>query len=117
MSKDAAVTAYIEALSPETRTALETVMGVARETLPGADEVIRYGIPTFQLAGRSVVHVGAWKEHLSVYPVPDGDEPLAQDLRPWVAGRGTLRFPLAEPLPLPLIARVVSRLRDAQAAR
>jgi uncharacterized protein YdhG (YjbR/CyaY superfamily) len=117
MGQDAAVTAYIEALPPGTRAAMEAVMDVARASLPGAEEVIRYGIPTFQLGGRSVVHLGAWKEHLSVYPLPAGDEPLAQDLRPWVAGRGTLRFPLAEPLPLPLITRVVTRLRDAQADR
>ena len=78
---------------------------------PAARETIAYGIPTFTLDGRSVVHVAAWKRHLSLYPVPGADDSeLDRQMAPYRSGRGTLRFGLDQPLPLDLVRRVVERL-------
>lgn len=107
---DERVTTYLAGLPPATRSALGAVRGVVREVLPGADETISYGIPTFSLQGRAIVHVAAWKRHLSLYPVPRAEGDLDRELAPYRSGPGTLRFALDQPMPLPLIRRVVERL-------
>jgi uncharacterized protein YdhG (YjbR/CyaY superfamily) len=107
---DERVTTYLAGLPETTRSALDAVRGVVREIVPGADETISYGIPTFSLQGRAIVHVAAWKRHLSLYPVPRAEGDLQEELAAYRSGPGTLRFPLDEALPLSLIRRVVERL-------
>lgn len=85
-------------------------LDAARRAVPGAGDRISYGIPTITLDDRPIVHVAAWKKHLSLYPTPESDEALLSELAPYIAGKGTLRFPLAEPLPLDLIERTVAAL-------
>ena len=79
---------------------------------PRRREGISYGIPTFSLGGRYVVYLAAWKQHLSLYPVPSGDAALAAELAPYRAGRGTLRFPIGTPIPDGLVERLVHALVD-----
>ena len=107
---DGGVLAYLAALAPTARAELDLVRATIRDLVPGAEESISYGIPTFSLAGRSFVHVAAWKRHLSLYPLPRVDAELAAELTPYRSGPGTLRFPLGLPLPLGLIGRVVELL-------
>ena len=72
--------------------------------MPDAEETISYGIPTFTLAGRSVVHVAAWKRHVSLYPVPAGGRRASSgELAPYRSGPGRYASPWAVPLPLELI--------------
>jgi len=108
--KFASVEDYVESLAPEVRTALEEVRATIREAAPGGDEVITYNIPTLRRDGRPVVHFAGWKGHVSLYPMPDGDADLVRDLAPYSSGKGTLKFPLADPMPLELVRRVVVEL-------
>lgn len=64
-------------------------------------------MPTFSFQGRRIVHVAGWNRHVSLYPVPKGDSQLLADVGPYLAGRGTLKFDLAKPIPYDLIRRVV----------
>jgi uncharacterized protein YdhG (YjbR/CyaY superfamily) len=107
---DERLAAYLAGVPTQARSALDAVRAIIREVAPAAQEAIAYGIPTFALGGRSVVHVAAWKRHLSLYPVPAGDAELDRQMAPYRSGRGTLRFSLDEPLPLDLVRRVVERL-------
>ena len=109
-AKFATVEDYLQSLAPEVRSALEDVRGAIREAAPGGDEVISYNIPTLKREGRSVVHFAGWKGHVSLYPMPDGDADLERDLAPYSSGKGTLKFPLVEPMPLELVRRVVAEL-------
>jgi uncharacterized protein YdhG (YjbR/CyaY superfamily) len=59
---------------------------------------------------RGLVQFAAWKHHISLYPVPDTDPAFAAELAHCLAGKGTLRFPLEEPIPGGLIERVVTLL-------
>ena len=101
---------YLAGLPPGARAELDLVRSTIRERVPNASETISYGIPTFSLDGRAFVHVGAWKRHLSLYPVPHADAELAAELAPYRSGPGTLRFPFGSALPLQLIGRVVDLL-------
>lgn len=98
---------YLATLPAEVRKVLERARAIVKKALPGADEVISYQIPTFKLGGRAVIYLAGWKEHLSLYPItPALSEALGKELAPHVAGRGTLRFALSEPLPVKLIERI-----------
>ncbi|KQU68135.1 hypothetical protein ASD62_12085 [Phycicoccus sp. Root563] len=99
------VEAYLSALSGPSRDAVERLRATILAELPGAEERISYGIPAFFVDGRVAMYVAGWKGHVSVYPIPEGDEAYAAETAPYVAGRGTLKFPLSAPLPLELVAR------------
>jgi uncharacterized protein YdhG (YjbR/CyaY superfamily) len=105
---------YIASFPSDTQTALESVRQVIRRAAPGAGEGISYGIPAFRLGDRYVIWFAGWKRHISVYPIPSGDEALDAELAPHVAAKGTLRFRLDRPIPLELIARIATRLAGSR---
>jgi uncharacterized protein YdhG (YjbR/CyaY superfamily) len=108
-TKFASVDEYIDSFPAEVRERLTTVRDIAREVVPDCGERISYGIPTVTLGGRYVVYYSAGKQHIALYPVP-ADEALAQELAAYRAGKGTLRFPLKQPLPTDVVRRVVAAL-------
>lgn len=101
------VDSYLLSLPAQTRTVVQQMRTHIRAVLPEATETITYDIPTFQIDGRSVVHIAGWKQHVSAYPVPDGDEQFQHDVEPYRAGKGTLKFPLTDPVPMDLVERQV----------
>lgn len=101
---------YISNLPADRREVTEQVRATIQSAIPGATETISYQMPTFELAGRRVVHFAAWKKHLALYPIPSGDEELTNALEPYAGDKGTLRFPYDLPIPYDLIARVVRQL-------
>lgn len=105
---------YIQGFPPETRKVLEELRALVRATAPGVTEKISYGIPTFVLNGHYLVYFAAWKKHLGLYPVTAGiAKALQEEIEPYRAGKGSLQFPLARPMPMDLIRRIVEvRLRE-----
>lgn len=101
---------YLDSFPDDVAAVLRQVQDRIRAAAPGADEVISYGIPTLRLEGRSLVHFAGWTKHVSIYPVPDDVASLQPEIDRYVAGRGTLKFPLAEPMPLDLIEKVAHLL-------
>jgi uncharacterized protein YdhG (YjbR/CyaY superfamily) len=97
---------YLASFPDDVQVRLRAVQDRIRAAAPGADEVISYGIPTMRLEGRTLVHFAGWGKHISIYPTPDDLSTLEPQITPYVAGRGTLKFPNAEPLPLELIEKV-----------
>jgi uncharacterized protein YdhG (YjbR/CyaY superfamily) len=108
MAKFSSVDEYVASFPPETRAILEKVRRAMRSAAPGTEETISYDIPTFTLDGRYVIYFAGWKRHISIYPIPHGDEALQRDLAPYVAAKGTLRFPLDKPIPYDLIERLTA---------
>jgi len=86
---------------------LERVRSIIRKALPGAEEVISYQIPAYNLHGRCVLYFAGWKQHYSLYPA--GDQLVAafkEELAGYKLSKGTIRFPLPEPVPVKLIERI-----------
>ena len=107
---------YLRSFPLETQQVLEEVRAQIRSLVPGATETISYGILTFELNGRYLVYLAGWKKHISVYPVSAGiADALGDEIQPYLNGKGTLKFPLARPLPTDLIRRFVE-LREQEAA-
>ena len=105
---------YLATQPPAVRAVLERVRGAIRKALPAAEECISYQIPTFKLAGGAAIYFAGWKEHVSLYPVTaEMIRTFGDELAPYVASKGTLRFPLSAPIPLRLIARI-AKLRGAE---
>jgi uncharacterized protein YdhG (YjbR/CyaY superfamily) len=115
-AKPASVDAYIAAFPPGVRKVLREVRAAVRAAAPDASETISYGIPTFRMHG-PVAYFAAFKHHIGFYPPVRGDAKLEQAVARYANDKGNLRFPLDEPMPLALIARVVRhRLRQDRAA-
>ncbi len=103
---------YIAAQPGEVQDILREIRRRALSAVPGAGEMISYGIPTITLNGHYVVYFAAWKHHISVYPVPDGDEDFEREIAPFRAAKGTLKFALAKPMPYELIEKVAALLAE-----
>lgn len=89
-----------------------------KEVAPGITERISYGIPTFELNGRYLLYIAAFKDHVSVYPVTRGI--LAKHgstIARYRHGKGTLRFPLDAPVPVGLVKKLAKvRLEEHRQA-
>lgn len=96
---------YIAAFPPDVQAILQKVRATIREAAPGAQEKIGYGVPTFTLHG-NLVHFAAFKNHLSFFPDPSGIEHFIDEVSQYWAGKGTLQFPLDQPIPYDLIRRI-----------
>lgn len=110
---------YLAAKPAPLQRTLGRVRRIIRRALPGAEEVISYQIPAYRLNGRVVIYFAGWTEHVSIYPVTARlVEALGDRIKPYVASKGTLRFPLSKPIPERLIARVAAlRAREAGLGR
>jgi uncharacterized protein YdhG (YjbR/CyaY superfamily) len=98
---------YIDAFPENVRTLLNSIRQTIKETAPEAEEAIKYQIPTFTLYG-NLVHFAAFKNHIGFYPAPTGIEAFEEELSPYKRARGSIQFPLNQPLPLPLIRKIVT---------
>ncbi len=104
---------YIASFPDDVQKILEEIRATIKAAVPDAKEKISYQIAAFELNGRNLIHFAGWNRHISMYPVPAGDEAFEKKITRYVAGRGTLKFPLDEPIPLELIEEVVRfRLAD-----
>jgi uncharacterized protein YdhG (YjbR/CyaY superfamily) len=113
----ATIDQYIGSFPEDVQVILKEVRRRIRNVAPEAGETISYQIPTMTLSGRHLVYFAAWKHHISVYPVPAPDESFEQELAPYRAGRGTVRFPLNKPIPYGLIERLVALLVQRSLSR
>jgi len=103
---------YIARFPAETRKVLEEVRAVIRAAAPEATETISYEIPTFDLNGH-LVHFAGYEHHVGFYPTSSGIVAFKEELIPYKTGKGSVQFPLGQPLPTGLIRRVVEfRVRE-----
>jgi uncharacterized protein YdhG (YjbR/CyaY superfamily) len=97
---------YIAGFPPDLRRRLKTMRSTIRKAAPAAEEAISYQMPTFKLHG-NLVHFAAFKNHIGFYPAPRAIEQFEKELAAYQGSKGTVQFPLDEPLPLGLISRMV----------
>ena len=105
---DAQRRAYLASLPLAVRTRMKTIRDLVRAIAPDAVEVFSYGIPGFRLDGKPLVWYAAFKHHTSLYPMTAAIRKAhATALKNYKMSTGTVQFPLDEPLPVTLIARLV----------
>jgi uncharacterized protein YdhG (YjbR/CyaY superfamily) len=106
---------YIASCPPEVRPTLGKIRATIRRAAPDAEEVISYRMPAFRQGG-ILVYFAAFRNHIGLYPPVHGDEEVGKAIAPWAGPKGNLKFPLDEPIPYGLIARIVKlRVKQNQA--
>lgn len=106
-AKPSNIDEYIAGFPKEVQTVLEQVRATIRKAAPDAEEAISYGIPTFKLKKTNMVHFAGFKNHIGFYPTPAGSEAFKDVLSAYKTGKGSVQFPLDQPMPLDLITRIV----------
>jgi uncharacterized protein YdhG (YjbR/CyaY superfamily) len=97
---------YIAGFPPEVQVILQKIRETIKAAAPDAQETISYAMPTFTLKG-NLVHFGAYKKHIGFYPTPSGTEHFQQQISPYKAAKGSIQFPLDQPIPYDLISEIV----------
>lgn len=97
---------YIADFPKEVQEILQQIRSLVRRAAPEAKETIKYQIPTYVLNG-NLVHFAAYKKHIGFYPTPSGIEQFKEELSAYKSAKGSVQFPIAEPIPLDLIEKIV----------
>jgi uncharacterized protein YdhG (YjbR/CyaY superfamily) len=118
MAKHSSVEAYMTSLTDDQRAVLEALRATIRAAAPEATEQIAYDMPAFMANGRLLVSYAAFKGHFSLFPASQAvRDALGEEVTPFIAGKGTLRFMAADPLPADLVTRIVDVRLAENAAR
>ena len=99
---------YIAPFPKNVRNILKELRLAIKETAPKVEETISYGIPTFDLNGRHLVHFAAYKKHIGFYPTPSGIKKFKEKLSAYKGAKGSVQFPLDEPIPYELVRKIVA---------
>lgn len=102
-----AVDTYIQKFEGDLRARLEQIREVVGAEVPEADESISYGLVGYKLNGKPLVYFGGFVHHIGFYATPNGHEAFADEFSIYKQGKGSVQFPLDQPLPIELIKSVV----------
>jgi uncharacterized protein YdhG (YjbR/CyaY superfamily) len=97
---------YIANFPKDVQTILQELRETIREAASEAEEAISYQMPTFRLKG-NLVHFAAYKNHIGFYPTPSGIENFKEELSAFEGAKGSVKFPIDQPLPLDTITKIV----------
>ncbi len=106
MQNYASIDSYLKQFSPDVVAKLRTLRKTIHTLAPQAEEVIRYGMPTFRLNG-NLIHFAAYENHIGLYPTPAPIKVFAKELKPYKTSKGAIQFSIDKPLPLALIKKIV----------
>lgn len=97
---------YIENTPESARTRLKKIRQIIKKLVPEAEELISYQMPAFKFHG-PLVYYAAYPKHIGFYATPTGHEEFKKELSVYKQGKGSVQFPLDEPLPIELISKIV----------
>lgn len=98
---------YIAIFPKEVQDILQNLRATIHKAAPDATEAISYQMPTFKLNG-NLVHFAAYKNHIGFYPTASGIEAFKEEIKVYKNAKGSVQFPINEPLPFNLITRIVA---------
>ena len=101
------IDAYIASFPIEVQTLLQKMRVTIQKASPKATEAMKYGIPTFMLNGKNLVHFGGFTKHIGFFPAPSAIAKFKTELMHYKCSKGTVQFKLTEPVPWSLISRMV----------
>jgi uncharacterized protein YdhG (YjbR/CyaY superfamily) len=98
---------YIETFPKDVQFILAKIRRTIKNAAPESEEVIAYQMPTFRLNGKNLVHFAAFKKHIGFYPAPSGISTFEKELSAYKSAKGSVQFPIDEPVPFKLIEKIV----------
>ena len=102
-----AVDKYISTFDQRTQTILNKLRKLIKTKAPQAEEKMAYGMPAYKTEGRPLVYFAAYKNHIGFYATPTGHKQFEKQLSKYKQGKGSVQFPLDEPMPYDLIEKIV----------
>ena len=106
---------YIAGFPGDVQQVLKQIRATIKKVAPDAEEAIKYQVPTFVL-NENLVHFAAFKNHIGFYPSPSGITAFKDELSRYESAKGSVQFPIDEPMPLSLIGKIVKfRVKEARA--
>lgn len=99
---------YIESHPKEIQDILQKIRSIIRKKAPEAIESISYGMPGYKLKGKPLVYFGGFQKHVGFFATPSGHEAFAAELSKYKQGKGSVQFPLDQPVPYKLIEQIVA---------
>lgn len=107
MTKITTVDGYIKAQAKAAQPILRDVRILIKKASPKAEESISYGMAGYKLYGKPLVYFGAWKSHIGFYATPSAHAEFKKEMTKYTGAKGSVRFPLDEKIPYPLIKKMV----------
>lgn len=98
---------YISTFPKSTQKVLEQVRKTIKNAAPASEEIISYAMPAYKLNGKPLVYFAGYENHVGLYAAPLGHVAFKKELSKYKQGKGSVQFPLNEPMPLDLITRIV----------
>lgn len=98
---------YIKSFANEKQNLLQNIRKVIQEVAPNAEEGISYGMPAYKLGGKPLVYFAAFDKHIGFYATPTGHSAFKKELSIYKHGKGSVQFPLNQPIPIELIKKIV----------
>ena len=98
---------YILDFPEDIQSLLNLVRSTIQQAAPEAEESIGYGMPAYKTNGKPLVYFAAFKNHIGFYATPTGHAEFAKELSKYKQGKGSVQFPIDQPMPLKLIAQIV----------
>jgi uncharacterized protein YdhG (YjbR/CyaY superfamily) len=98
---------YITHFPDNVQDILEELREVISKSAPEAEETINYGMPTFKLNGKNLVHFAAYKNHIGFYPAPSGIAAFRKEISEYKSSKGAVQFPIEKPIPFSLVKKIV----------
>ncbi len=106
-TKPETVDAYLNSFPEEIQAVMRDIRKTILEAAPEATESISYGMPAYKLNGKPLVYFAAFKNHIGLYATPTGHSAFEKALSAYKQGKGSVQFPLEQPMPLELIREIV----------
>lgn len=104
---------YLSELAPQESKELQRLRDIVKKEVPEAEESISYEMPAFKYKNEPLIYFAAFKNHLSIFPTPGPIEELAEQLKPYESGKGTLKYRLEESFPEELFKKLIrARLKQ-----
>lgn len=99
---------YLKRATPTQRSMLQRIRELVHELVPGVEESISYDIPAFKLNGKAIIYFAAFKNHMSIFPTGDSQiDEISDELKKFRKSKGTLQFTEQNPIPEPLIKKII----------
>lgn len=101
------IDAYIQQFPGNVQEILQSIRKLIKENALNADECMAYGMPAYKTNKKPLVYFAAYKNHIGFYATPSGHIEFENELSEYKQGKGSVQFPLDQPIPYKLIERIV----------
>lgn len=107
MIKPASVDEYISCFPGDIQEILARIRKIVLKYAPEAEESISYNMPSYKTFGKPLIYFAGYSSHIGLYATPTGHFEYKDELAKYKHGKGSVQFPLSEPVPYDLIRKIV----------